>query len=451
MAFIPIYILILFVTIIIDYIAGILIEDAKEARRKLLLSVSIVANLGILFFFKYFNFFSENVNQLFHISGSTTQIPLLHFILPIGLSFHTFQAMSYTIEVYRGNQKAERHFGVYALYVMFYPQLVAGPIERPQNVLHQFWEKHHFSYDNLVAGLRMMLWGLIKKSLIADRLALLIDPVYAAPHKHSSTVLVVATVFFTFQLYCDFSGYSDLAIGTARVMGFKLMTNFNRPYFSKNIVEFWQRWHISFSTWLRDYLFVPLGGSRVTKPRRIFNILFVFTLSGVWHGANWNYVMWGFVNGLFIVYVITTKKLRTKLAGKIGLLKFPKLNTVLNIAGTMTYIVFQRVIFRTSTLNDAVFVLRKCSGIFNEWVLVATSKLWNANHLFYNVNVFEIRLAIFTLVVFMWFEYISRKVTIDHFIGSFPKIGRWAFYITSFFILYFQGTYGSKQFIYFQF
>jgi D-alanyl-lipoteichoic acid acyltransferase DltB (MBOAT superfamily) len=196
---------------------------------------------------------------------------------------------------------------------------------------------------------------------------------------------------------------------------------------------------------------VPLGGNKVPKPRRFFNTIFVFTLSGIWHGASWNYVLWGFVNGVFIVYVIMTKKLRTKIAQKMGLLKFPRFNILLNILGTMTFIVFQRVIFRSTTIKDAVYILKRCAAIFNEWVLIIRSVEWNANHLFYNVNVFEIRLAIFGILVFMWLEYISRKVTIDHFIGSFPKIGRWTFYITSFFILYLQGTYGSKQFIYFQF
>ena len=276
MAFVPVYILILFGTIVVDYFAGILIENAQGARRKWYLVMSILANVGALAFFKYYNFFTDNVNHLLHIANAGTSLPLLNIILPIGLSFHTFQAMSYTIEVYRGNQKAERHFGIYSLYVMFYPQLVAGPIERPQNLLHQFHEPHTFEYANVVSGLRQMLWGMVKKMIIADRLASVCDPVFNDPAHNSGIGLAIAAVFFAFQIFCDFSGYSDIAIGAARVMGFKLMTNFNNPYHSRSISEFWKRWHISLSTWFKDYLYISLGGNRVSIPRMYFNLFFVF-------------------------------------------------------------------------------------------------------------------------------------------------------------------------------
>ena len=243
MAFIPVYIFILFVTIIVDYIAGILIEKESGGRRKLFLIISIVVNLGFLAFFKYYNFFTDNVNELLHLLHiSTHPIPLLNFILPVGLSFHTFQAMSYTIEVYRGNQKPERHFGIYALYVMFYPQLVAGPIERPQNLLHQFHEEHKFNSQNLLNGLRQMLWGLFKKVVIADRLALYVNLIYANPQDYHYGNLLIAVFCFSIQIYSDFSGYSDIALGAAKTMGFDLMTNFNRPFlYSTNITEFWRR------------------------------------------------------------------------------------------------------------------------------------------------------------------------------------------------------------------
>ena len=293
-AFIPVYILILIFTIIIDYIAGIMIETRQDKKRKSFLIMSIVANVGVLAVFKYYNFFLNNVNDLllsFHIT--THSFPLLGIILPIGLSFHTFQAMSYTIEVYRGNQKAERHFGIYSLYVMFYPQLVAGPIERPQNLLHQFREKHPFNSQNLLDGLRLMLWGFFKKVVIADRVSQYVTTVYGAPEHYHYLNLVIATLFFFVQIYCDFSGYSDIAIGAARVMGFKLMTNFNRPYFSRNIQEFWRRWHISLSTWFKDYVYISLGGNRKGIKRMYFNLAVVFLLSGFWHGANWTYIIWG--------------------------------------------------------------------------------------------------------------------------------------------------------------
>jgi alginate O-acetyltransferase complex protein AlgI len=281
MAFVPVYIVILLLTIVIDYWAGILIENASGSQRKFYLAMSLVANIGVLAIFKYYNFFIDNINNLLHLSNSSTSLPLLNIILPIGLSFHTFQAMSYTLEVYRGNYPAERHFGIYALYVMFYPQLVAGPIERPQNVLPQFHKKHSFNYDRIASGLRLMAWGLFKKVVIADRMAFMVNEVYNQPHNYHGLPLLVATIFFSIQIYCDFSGYSDMALGTARVMGFELLKNFDRPYFSKSISEFWRRWHISLSTWFKDYLYISLGGNRVTLPRACFNLFFVFMVSGL--------------------------------------------------------------------------------------------------------------------------------------------------------------------------
>ncbi|MGZ5286161.1 MAG: MBOAT family O-acyltransferase, partial [Flavisolibacter sp.] len=313
MAFIPIYLLILFFTIIIDYIAGIMIENATGRRRKNYLIMSIVANVGVLAVFKYYNFFIENINQLFHSWNITTSnVPYLDIILPIGLSFHTFQAMSYTIEVYRGKYKAEKHFGIYALYVMFYPQLVAGPIERPQNVLPQFHEKKFFNYDNVTDGLKLMMWGMFKKVVIADRLVQLTDPVFNDPHAYSPMVIVLAAIFFSFQIFCDFSGYSDIALGSARVMGFKLMKNFDRPYQARSISEFWKRWHISLSTWFRDYLYISLGGNRVSIPRWYFNLFFVFLVSGFWHGANWTFVIWGALHGFYLVFAIISEKARDR-------------------------------------------------------------------------------------------------------------------------------------------
>jgi alginate O-acetyltransferase complex protein AlgI len=303
MAFVPYYILILFLTIFIDYFAGIAIfKQKKQSFKKILLIISIISNIGILAFFKYYNFFLENVNEFFNLFGETwKEPPFLNIILPLGLSFHTFQALSYTIEVYRGNQSPEKHFGIYALYVLFYPQLVAGPIERPQNVLHQFHEVKVFKWGNLISGLKLMFWGLFKKVVIADRLAPFVNTVYENPGDWEGFPIIVAFVFFSIQIYCDFSGYSDIALGSARTMGFNLMTNFKRPYLSKSITEFWSRWHISLSTWFRDYVYIPLGGNRVSKPKIYLNVLIVFMLSGLWHGANWTFIVWGAIHGLAII------------------------------------------------------------------------------------------------------------------------------------------------------
>lgn len=355
-AFIPVYILILFLTIIIDYFAGIAIESSHGKKRKRYLVISIISNIGILAVFKYYNFFIENINELLGSGIKDYHLPMLKIILPIGLSFHTFQAMSYTIEVYRGNFKAERHFGIYALYVMFYPQLVAGPIERPQNVLHQFREKHNFNPVLFQAGLRLMLWGLFKKVVIADRLAIYVDGVFDSPEQLGSLNYILATVFFSVQIYCDFSGYSDIAIGSARTMGFDLMTNFNRPYFSTNIREFWSRWHISLSTWFRDYLYIPLGGNRVSKSRLYYNTVIVFMLSGFWHGAKWTFVVWGGLHAIYSVIHMATKSYFEKMKKRFGWYRLAAVFT------TFALVSFAWIFFRANNLHSAGHVI---SGWFS--------------------------------------------------------------------------------------
>lgn len=284
MAFIPVYILVLLATILIDFFLAIRIEEAEDPRRKrTYLVVAIVSTCAVLFIFKYYNFFNINLAAIAGFLNLHYPIGMLQLILPIGLSFHTFQSLSYVVEVYRGRQKTERHFGIYALYVMFYPQLVAGPIERPQNLLHQFREEHSFDYERVTSGLKLMAWGMFKKIVIADRLAGFVSVVYDKPVGFEGISVIVATVFFAFQIYCDFSGYSDIAIGAAEVMGFKLMRNFNKPYFSTSVTEFWRRWHISLSTWFRDYVYIPLGGNRVPRARWYFIIMVTFLISGLWH------------------------------------------------------------------------------------------------------------------------------------------------------------------------
>jgi len=295
--------------------------------------------------------------DFFHLNYS---LPILSIILPIGLSFHTFQSLSYVIEVYRGNQKAETHFGIYSLYVMFYPQLVAGPIERPQNILHQFYEKHEFNYNDVVTGLKRIVWGIFKKVVIADRLAIYVNAVYLNHDKHNGTSMAIATVFFAFQIYCDFSGYSDIAIGCARTMGFKLMTNFNRPYFARSVSEFWKRWHISLSTWFRDYVYIPLGGNRVSKLRNYFNLFITFCISGFWHGANWTYVIWGGLNGIYLIIPQFFYKF-SRHAGNVF-----KQNKILdfsmklfNTLWTFLLIAIAWVFFRSPDLKTAIAVFDK--------------------------------------------------------------------------------------------
>jgi len=362
MVFVPIYILILGFTIVVDYFAGIYIEKSQGRKRKLFLTASLIANIGVLAIFKYYNFINNNITLLVHGIGWENPIPYLSILLPVGLSFHTFQAMSYTIEVYRGNQIAEKKFGIYSLYVMFYPQLVAGPIERPQRLLPQFYEKHEFDYQRVSEGLKQMLWGFFKKLVIADRLALYVNTVYSNPEQHTGPTLLIATVFFAIQIYCDFSAYSDIAIGCARVMGFKLMTNFNRPYFSKSISEFWKRWHISLSSWFRDYLYISLGGNRVSIPRWYFNLFFVFLVSGLWHGANWTYIIWGALNGAYLVAGLFSAPLVKKINRIMRIDRFRGLHTFFQIITTFILVCFAWIFFRANTISDAFLIIKKIAA-----------------------------------------------------------------------------------------
>lgn len=449
MYFIPIYIVILFATIIIDYFAGILIENAEGQRRKLWLVMSLVANIGVLAVFKYYNFFAENIIEAFHLAGSSVNIPLLTIALPIGLSFHTFQAMSYTIEVYRGNHKAERHFGIYALYVMFYPQLVAGPIERPQNVLYQFHEKKYLSYENVSHGMRIILWGMIKKVVIADRLALYTTDIFNHPYDKSATALAIGALFFSFQIFCDFSGYSDIAIGTARVMGFKLMTNFNKPYHSRNISEFWKRWHISLSTWFRDYLYITLGGNRVALPRVYFNLFFVFLVSGFWHGANWTFIIWGALHGFYLVFALATKNLRARIVDITGISKLPWLNNSLDVVITFVLAVYAWIFFRANTASDAFFIARKTLQFPAEVLRAIRTRHINFMEL---PNIYAWIIPGFISIICLEIAHIIQlRYRLTETFDQRPALLRWSMYYAGFFLMVFCGVYEKNQFIYYQF
>ncbi|MCX6190306.1 MAG: MBOAT family protein [Bacteroidetes bacterium] len=344
MYFNPVYILILAYTIAVDYIAGIKIEFNTGNRKlqKRWLYASLIANLGALGIFKYANFIGENISALFQLVPANASFSLWHILLPIGLSFHTFQAISYTVEVYRGKQKAERNVLVYSLYVMFFPQLVAGPIERPQRLLHQFKEEHHFLFENFSIGAKWILWGLFKKIVVADNLSMLVDAVYNSPQSHTGWALITATVLFAFQIYGDFSGYSDIAKGTAKILGFDLSINFDLPYFSSSVSEFWRRWHVSLSSWFKEYVYVPLGGN---KERFFRNLFITFALSGLWHGANYTYLVWGILNGIFVFM--------DKYLSKISI----KVPTVLKMTMVFFLIDFCWIFFRASSLSDASYIV----------------------------------------------------------------------------------------------
>ena len=445
MFFIPVYVLILVATILVDYAAGLMIENATNPWRRIYLIASIVANVGALAFFKYFNFLAVNVNALAETAHLRPLLPILGIVLPIGLSFHTFQAMSYTIEVYRGHQKAERHLGIYALYVMFYPQLVAGPIERPQNLLHQFHEQKYFDYQRITDGLKLMAYGMFKKIVIADRLAQYVNIVYQNPAHHTGPQFTLATVFFAFQIYCDFSAYSDIAIGAAEVMGFKLMKNFRQPYFSRSIGEFWKRWHISLSTWFRDYVYIPLGGSRVTPLKLYRNLLAVFLISGLWHGANWTYIIWGGLNGLYLAFGMATEAQRAKWAERFGLNHFPRLQTVFSILVTFTLICAAWIFFRARTVGDAWHVV---SHLATGWPAL----LARPGSIFLGIGAGKVLLSLVLIAALLCVEYFQQHGPLRWKLNQQPAWVKWPVYFGLVYATIFFGAYDTgSQFIYFQF
>ncbi|MGL5904721.1 MAG: MBOAT family O-acyltransferase, partial [Cetobacterium sp.] len=291
------YTLLMLFSTVVTYVSGIVIENEKYKKKAVFMSFFI--NLIILFFFKYFNFFNNNLKSIFSIFGREYSISNLNILLPVGISFYTFQALSYTMDVYRGDIKPEKNFGKYALFVSYFPQLVAGPIERSTNLLPQLQKETRFKYENLKSGLLLILIGFFKKVVVADRAALLVNNVYSNLDNVPSISVIIASIFFSIQIYCDFSAYSDIARGTSRVLGIELMKNFDTPYYSKSIGEFWRRWHISLGTWFREYLYIPLGGSRVSTIKRYRNIMIVFSISGLWHGASWNFIIWGALHGFY--------------------------------------------------------------------------------------------------------------------------------------------------------
>jgi alginate O-acetyltransferase complex protein AlgI len=441
MWFVPHYILILGFTILIDYFAGIWIENAPPHRKKLLLCLSLIANIGVLAVFKYFNFLNGNLAALAQALDWNYGIANLEILLPIGLSFHTFQAMSYTIEVSRGHQKAERDFGIYALYVMFYPQLVAGPIERPQNLLHQFREPKTFSYADATIGLRLMVWGFFLKCFVADRLALLVNQAFAQPEETHAALLILSSIFFSFQIYGDFAGYSLIAIGSARVMGFRLMQNFDAPYFSSGIGIFWRRWHISLSTWFRDYVFVPLGGSRVPLARRCLNLMVVFALSGLWHGASWTFVTWGVLHGLAVIFEL--------LVGNHGDAPKSRLDTVLSALAVFVFVTIAWVFFRAESFTQAWSVL---SGMFSNWdvgegvrtTLKMAPFSGDPAGRYLNASLIAIALMLAG-------DALMRAKPEMRWLSDLPWWLRWPLYYVLVFAIVRYGVFGQQQFIYFQF
>lgn len=434
MWFIPKYIFILLITIVIDYAAGLLMERWGDAPRKkrLCLVASIVSTCSVLFVFKYLNFCSAQLVWLAQSLGWSHPTRAFDIILPIGLSFHTFQSLSYVIEVYRGNERAERHFGYYALYVMFYPQLVTGPIERPQNLLRQLHQEKALQYDNVANGLRLMLFGFFMKMVVADNLGGYVDQVYADPASFSSLDILLGMALYSFQIYCDFFGYSTIALGCALSMGFTLTDNFRNPYLSGSIQEFWHRWHISLSSWFRDYLYFPLGGSRTSVPRWALNTLIVFTVCGAWHGANWTFVAWGLVHGMLLVLEKPLRRLR--IADGMQSNGVKKLFGAARIA----------LVFAAVTLLWSVFRAPN----FGNLTQVYASLLHNGN-LRSSLHIDAVTWV--ALVAFIVIDIMLNRTRFDKWCGSMKPPLRWAIYALLAFAVLVLSSVEQYPFIYFQF
>jgi len=449
MAWEPAYALLIASSTVVDYAAGLLMGRAGDrSRRRKYLLMSLGANLGLLFTFKYFNFFSAALGSFFGWLDLPFDSPYLDVLLPVGISFYTFQTLSYAIEVYRGNQEPEKHFGRFALYVSFFPQLVAGPIERPMNLLPQLRLTARFDYERIRSGLALMLWGMFKKVVVADRLAVVVDQVYGTPDRYPGMFLAIATVFFAFQIYCDFSGYSDIAIGTARVLGVDLMRNFNRPYAAESIPDFWRRWHISLSTWFRDYVYVPLGGNRVPASRWFSNIIIVFVVSGLWHGAAWTFIAWGALHGIYYILGHASRGWRQTFARRSGLARLPFARRGLSVACTFALVCVAWVFFRAENLRDAWYIL---TAIPRGWSDLSVYGGFGRIVASMDISVKALAVTACTIPAVLSFEYLAGTRPPEQFILSQPVWVRWTVYIILCFAIMNLGVIEEIPFVYFQF
>lgn len=432
----PAYGLVLLFSSIIGFTSGIILEDAKTERvRKVVMAVGVGINLCVLFVFKYFNFFNSTTRSLCEQLDLSWNIPHLELVLPIGISFYTFQKIAYTVDIYRREYPAERHFGYFLLYVCFFPQLVAGPIERASRLIEQLRAKQNFSWDNFYAGSQKILWGLFKKVVIADRVALYVNAIYNNPEQHNSTSCWLATYAFAIQIYCDFSGYTDIALGSAQLFGIKLMDNFKQPYFATTIRDFWRRWHISLSTWLRDYLYIPLGGSRLGPRRTQINLLITMLLGGLWHGASWNFVIWGGLQGIFLIASHETIDARDRLCANLGIPNWLRDNA--RRFFTFHLVCLSWVFFRANTLSDSMTILSRMTHLD----LAAP---------FQQINVFVYG-GIGVLILLLVESLQTKRGSCRELLSRCNWPVRWACWYAMVFLITLLGVQGDAQFIYFQF
>ena len=432
----------------IDYFIGVfLISENREKRRKLLLLLSIFVNLGLLGFFKYYNFFIDSFTDSFTFFGSTINPNRLSIILPVGISFYTFQTLSYTIDVYKKKLAATKDVISFFAFVSFFPQLVAGPIERATNLLPQFFNKRKFDYSKSVDGLRQILWGFFKKVVIADNCAVYVNNIFENYATYPSSLLLLGVVFFAFQIYCDFSGYSDIAIGTARLFGFNLMQNFAFPYFSRDIAEFWRRWHISLSTWFRDYLYIPLGGSRGTIALKTRNIVIIFIVSGFWHGANFTFIAWGLLHALYFIPLMLMGNNRNN-TGNIAMGRFlPTLKEFFQILITFSITVLAWIFFRADNITHAVDYISHLflNPFYSGWVLSFNGKVFPLGQVFITV------IFITLLIVVEWIQRDKQHAVSFCSERLISKFSRRILYLIIGISIFIFGNFDKTEFIYFAF
>ncbi|MEJ2543088.1 MAG: MBOAT family O-acyltransferase [Calditrichaceae bacterium] len=421
----------------VDYLVGLGLGRTNiKSKRKLLVLTSICVNLGFLGFFKYFNFFAESFSDAFTLFGSKIEFSRLNIVLPVGISFYTFQTLSYTLDVYKRKFKPTKDIIAFFAFVGFFPQLVAGPIERARNLLPQFSRKRRFEYSKAADGLRQILWGLFKKIVIADNCAVYANIIFKNYTDYNGSTLLIGSIIFAIQIYCDFSGYSDIAIGTARLFGFNLMRNFAYPYFSRDIAEFWRRWHISLSTWFRDYLYIPLGGSRVGTWLKIRNTFIIFIVSGFWHGANWTFIIWGALNAIYFLPLLLSKKNRIHVNTVAEGRFFPNIKELIQMGSTFLLTVLAWVFFRAENITIAFKYLSK----------IFSASIISAPQIFPRIYMY--------ILFFLIIEWLQRnKQHALEFTGTkYPKILKWAVYYSVIIIIYLTGNFATKiEFIYFQF
>jgi len=461
MCFKPEYVIILAASTTIDYFLALRINaSTSQSTRKRLLILGFLHNIGLLAALKYLGFFSETITALLSSINILHNIQGLEFLVPVGVSYYTFKKLSYLIDVYRENQEPEKRLDTFALYVSFFPGIMSGPIDRAGKLIPQLKQEHGFDYRRVTDGLKLMAWGFFKKLVIADRLAAFVDKVYSTPTQYEGLSLVMAAVYFSFQVYCDFSGYTDIALGAGKIMGFELTENFNRPYFSKSIVEFWKRWHISLSTWLMDYLFLPIAYAISRKIKQPYlmkiraeswayfgGIIVTMTLCGLWHGASWTFVIWGTIHGLYLAISFAAKKIRRKLAKKLKLKKQSFIRRSLQVTFTFGMVTFAWIFFRADSLADAFYIV---THLFTGWSKIfSITGFLSAFH--FGLLKKELAVAVVSIGFMLLIHWLRKEQTFEQLVAKQKTVIRWTFYLVLLLWILTFGESGAEGFIYFRF